>query len=148
MAEAPTLRLAELAADHPRASGAAKALLPALSFHNVEAVEIVAPDGYSAALLQDYAAPLFPAEIVGGSGWIVRFDPPPAGGDWVVELLALVEGWLKSVPLPCVEALQDGRSYLSRDATDCAGSASIARPDTAPRHRCFDPVISATRYRR
>lgn len=130
MAEAPTLRLVELAADHPRASDVAKALPAALSFDKVEAVEIVAPDGYSAALLRDYAAPLFRAAIVRDRGWIVRFDPPLAGGDWVVELLALVESWLKSVPLPCAKALQDGRSYLIRNATDCAKPAFTAGLDT------------------
>jgi hypothetical protein len=129
MSEAPALRLVELSPDHPYASEAPKALPAALSFDKVGAVEIVAPDGYSAALLQDYAAPLFPAEIVRGSGWIVRFDPPPAGGDWVVELLALVEGWLKSVPLPCAKALQEDRSYLIRDATDCTKSSLAAGPD-------------------
>ena len=70
----------------------------ALGLETVRTVEIVAPDGYSAALLQDYAAPSFLAEIVGNPGWIVRFHSPSAGGDWVVELLALVDRWLKSVP--------------------------------------------------
>ena len=130
MSEAPALRLVELSPDHAHASDAAKAPPAALTFDNVGAVEIVAPDGYSAALLQGFAAPLFPAEIVGGSGWIVRFDPPPAGGDWVVELLALVESWLKSVPLPCAKALQEGRSYLIRDATDFAKSSPTVGLDT------------------
>jgi hypothetical protein len=91
-----------------------------LGFDGVEAVEILAPDLYSAALLVGYAAPSFLNEIVPGSAWIVRFKPSTAGGDWVVELLSLVERWLKSVPLPCAEALHDDRSYLIRASTDGA----------------------------
>jgi len=85
-------------------------------FEDVAAVEIVAPDGYSAALLQDYAAPFFPAEIVGAPDWVVRFHSPGDRDDWVVELFALVERWLRAVPLPCAKAFQDGRSYLIRTA--------------------------------
>jgi hypothetical protein len=81
---------------------------------DVAAVEIVAPDGYSAARLQEYAAPFFRAEIVGAPGWVVRFHPPGDRDDWVVELFALVERWLKAVPLPCAKAMQDGRNYLIR----------------------------------
>ena len=61
-----------------------------LDFEGVEAVEIVAPDLYSAALLVGYAAPSFLSEIVPGSAWVVRFEPSTPGGDWVVELLTLV----------------------------------------------------------
>jgi len=88
MSPAPLLPLLEGPANRPSA----------LSFENVKTLEIVTPDGYSAALLQDYVSPWFSANIVGNPGWIVRFHPPPVGGDWVVELLALVERWLKSVP--------------------------------------------------
>jgi len=86
-----------------------------LAFDGVEAVEIVAPDRQSAMLLVDYAATTFPVELVAGPSWIVRFRPPPSAGDWVVDLLALVERWLKSAPLPCVKMRRGGRSYLIRD---------------------------------
>jgi hypothetical protein len=84
-------------------------------FDGVEAVEISTPDEYCAGLLVQQAAPLFTATIVSGSGWIVRFEEPPSGGNWVVDLLALVERWLTSVPLPCARASRGGRSYLIRD---------------------------------
>ena len=74
-------------------------------FEGVEAVEIVVPDFYSAALLVGCAASSFWSEIVSGSGWIVRFEPWTARRDWVVELLSLVERRLKSVPLPSAEML-------------------------------------------
>jgi hypothetical protein len=86
-------------------------------FDGVEAVEIVTPDEYCAGLLLEQAVPLFPAEILSGSGWIVRFEAPPSGGKWVADLLALVERWLSSVPLPCAKASRGGRSYLIRDST-------------------------------
>jgi hypothetical protein len=88
-----------------------------LGFDGVEAVEIVAPDVYSAALLVGYAAPSFLSEIVPGSAWIVRFEPSTPGGDWVVELLSLVELWLKSVPLPCAKAVHHERRNLIRAST-------------------------------
>ena len=89
-----------------------------LSFDNVGVVEIVAPDQHCAALLQDFVAPLFPAEIVTGSSsgscWIVRFEPPLLGGEWVVELLSLVERWLESAPVPCARVRHRNREYLLR----------------------------------
>ena len=91
-----------------------------MTFAGVDAVEIVAPDQFSAALLQDYAAPLFRAEIVRDASWAVRFHPPKSEGDWVVELLALIERWLLSVPLPCAKVLQDGRGYLIRSSANRA----------------------------
>jgi hypothetical protein len=86
-----------------------------LAFDGVEAVEIVAPDRQSAMLLVDYAETMFPVELVAGPSWIVRFRPPPSAGDWVLDLLALVERWLKSAPLPCAKIRRGGRSYLIRD---------------------------------
>jgi hypothetical protein len=91
-----------------------------MTFAGVDAVEIVAPDEYCAALLHDYAAPLFAAEIVHDASWAVRFHPPKTGGDWVVELLALIERWLHSVPLPCAKVVQDGRGYLIRSSASRA----------------------------
>ena len=86
-------------------------------FDGVEAVDIVTPDEFCAQLLMEQAVPLFPAEILSGPGWIVRFEAPPSGGTWVVDLLALVERWLSSVPLPCAKVSRGGRSYLIRDPT-------------------------------
>lgn len=57
-------------------------------FDGVEAVEIVTPDEYSAGLLVEQAMPPFPADVLAGPGWIVRFEVPPSGGKWVVDLLA------------------------------------------------------------
>jgi hypothetical protein len=76
-------------------------------------IEIVSPDRYCTAVLLQYAAPMFPAEIVAGSGWIVRLQTP-AGGAWVVDFLAVVERWLGYVGLPCAKAVYGGRSYLIR----------------------------------
>jgi hypothetical protein len=84
---------------------------------SVQPLEIVAPDPYCTALLLEYAAPLFPAELVAGSAGTVRLQPP-AGGTWVLELLALVERWLESIPLPCATVRYGGRSYLIRASTD------------------------------
>ena len=69
------------------------------------------------SLLLEYAAPLFPAEIVSGSAWVVRLQPPTGGG-WVLELLSLVERWLESARLPCAKVLYGGRSYLIRNSLE------------------------------
>ncbi len=81
-------------------------------------IEIVAPDRKCAALLLEYASPLFPAELVPGAALIVRLRPPLTEAGWVIELLALVERWLESVPLPCAKLRYGGRSYLVRPSTD------------------------------
>jgi hypothetical protein len=91
-----------------------------LTFDGVEAVEIVAPDRYCAELLLGYAESVFPAKLVPGPTWIVRFQPPPTGGDWVADLLALVERWLASAPIPCARMRRGGRSYLIRGPLDAA----------------------------
>lgn len=88
-------------------------------------IEIVAHDRYCRDLLLEYAAPLFPAEIVSGPDWTVRLKPPP-GARWVLELLALVERWLESARLPCAKVLYGGRSYMIRTPTD------FAWPEAAP----------------
>jgi hypothetical protein len=86
-----------------------------LTFEDVRAVEIVAPDQESAALLLEHSSPSFPAELIVDSGWVVRFHPPAATDpDWFLELLPLIERWLKAVPLPCAKALHGGKSYLIR----------------------------------
>ena len=89
-----------------------------LAFDGVEAVEIVAPDRLCATLLLDYAAPMFPAELVPGPPWLVLFQPPPNGGEWVIDLLTVVERWLASAPIPCAKMRRGGRSYLIRGPLD------------------------------
>jgi hypothetical protein len=118
MTEAPALPFLGRVGSKRTAAGSAREIGSRdLSFDGVEAVEIVAPDLYGAALLVGYAAPSFLSKIVPGSAWIVRFEPSTPGGDWVVELLSLVERWLKSVPLPCAKTLHDDRRYLIRPPT-------------------------------
>ena len=53
-----------------------------MTFAGVDAVEIVAPDQFSAALLQDDAAPLFRAEIVhdASRGQAASPNPSTTGG--------------------------------------------------------------------
>lgn len=81
-------------------------------------IEIVAPDRFSTALLLEFATPLFPAEIVPGSQWTVRLQPPPTGGKWVLELLSLVQRWLESARLPGANVLYGGRSYMIRSSSE------------------------------
>ena len=115
MSQAPMSTLLEgLANRRARAGGAGVAQKTRLSFDGVAAIEIVAPDGYSAALLQGFAAPWFRGEIVDAPGCIVRFHPPAASDNWAEELLALVERWLKSVPLPSARVVQGDCRYLIR----------------------------------
>ncbi|MHB8644024.1 MAG: hypothetical protein ACYDA3_14190 [Gaiellaceae bacterium] len=102
---------------------------------SVQPVEVVAPDQYCADLLLEYAAPLFPAEIVSGPGWVVRLQPRPIGRGSVLELLALVERWLESVPLPCAKLLYGGRSYLIRGAVDFAQFTAAAELASVPASR-------------
>jgi hypothetical protein len=98
-------------------------------FESVAAVEIVAPDRDCAALLLDHAAPFFPAQLVSGPEWAVRFHPPERGREWVIELLALVERWLESVPLPHARLLHGDRDYLTRARSGTAPfAASTNRP--------------------
>jgi hypothetical protein len=92
-------------------------------------VEIVTPDRYCADLLLECAAPLVPAELLAGAGWIVRLQAPPvgSGGWWMFEVMSLLDCWLESVPIPCARVLYGGHSYLIRS------SIETARPDSAPR---------------
>jgi hypothetical protein len=91
-------------------------------------VEIVAPDQYCAALLLGYAAPSFPAEIIGGPAWIVRLQPPP-GPHWVPDLVSLVERWLTAIPLPATKVSYGGQDYLIREPS--FGAQLAALPDPA-----------------
>ncbi len=128
MTEAPALPLLERGGfAGPTAAGNSESAQP---------IEIVAPDRYCTALLLEYAAPLFPAEIVSGSGWVVKLQPP-AGAGWVVELLSLVVRWLESARLPSAKVLYGGRSYMIRASTQVAQLAaaeSAAAPATGHMH--------------
>ncbi len=100
----------------------------AWSAESTQPVEVVARDGHCTRLLLEHAATLFPAEIVSGSAWIVRLQPPP-GGRWVLELLSLVERWLESARLPCADVLYGGRSYRIHASTEdprCRAAAERA----------------------
>jgi hypothetical protein len=120
MTEAPALPLLERLRTHRRPPDR-EGPIPSAG----QAVEIVAPDRYCTALLLEYAAPLFPVEIVAGSGWVVRLQPP-AGTGWVFELLSVLERWLEAARLPCAKVLYGSRSYLIRSSPDVAWFAATA----------------------
>ncbi len=82
-------------------------------------IEIAAPDSACAALLLEYAAPVFPAEVVSGTTPVVRLQPPVEPG-WVIELLSLVDRWLEATLHPSATVLYAGRSYLIRAPLDLA----------------------------
>jgi hypothetical protein len=111
MSSAPSLPFLRRGRKHPHAAWRSQHVRP---------IEIVAPDQLSTALLLEYAAPVFPAELVYGTSWIVRLQPPPRGGEWVLELLELVERWLDSAQLPCANVSYGGRSYTIRTSTHLA----------------------------
>jgi hypothetical protein len=96
--------------------------LPSRSIE-VKSIEIFAPDRHSTELLLLYAAPLFPAEISPGFVWIVKLQPPPTGGGWVVDFLSLVRRWLEIARLPWANVLYDGHRYLIRPSTEIVQSA-------------------------
>ena len=91
-------------------------------------VEVIAPDRECAALFVEYASPLFPAEIASGSSATVRLQPPTSGARWVIDLLAVVERWLEAVPLPCVNLMYGGRSYLIRSSTRVEDLVAVPPP--------------------
>ena len=118
MTEAPALPLLKRGRKRASTRRRARPSLPtAWNSENVQPVDVVANDPYCTSLLLEYAAPLFPAEIVSGSAWVVRLQPPTGGG-WVLELLSLVERWLESARLPCAKVLYGGRSYLIRNSLE------------------------------
>ena len=82
----------------PRARSERPTPRTAWSSEGLHRVEIVAPEPECAALLLEYASPLFPAELITGPELIVRLQPPSAEPRWVGELLAFVERWLESAP--------------------------------------------------
>ena len=103
----------------------------AWSSEGVHRVGIVSPDPDSAALLLEYASPLFSAKLITGPELIVRLQPPSTEPGWVIELLALVERWLESVPLPCASLIYGGSSYLIRSSTH--GRQTINSAGVLPR---------------
>ena len=101
------------------------------SFEGLHRLEIVAPDAECAVLLPEFAAPVLPAQLVGGAATAVRFEPLPNDPGWVIELLAVVERWLDAAPLPCAKLLYGGRSYLIRSTTHVAQLVTTVEPTTA-----------------
>jgi hypothetical protein len=125
MSSAPSLTFLKRRKKREPAAWSAQGLRPP--------IEIVAPDQLSTALLLEYAAPMFPAEVVSGTAWIVRLQPPATGGAWVLELLSLVQRWLESAELPCANVIYGGRSYMIRTSTQLA-LAGISSPEVGTTH--------------
>jgi hypothetical protein len=94
------------------------------STEGVHPIEIVIHDRDSTRILLEYAAPLFPAEVVSGSAWTVRLQPPTGEG-WILEVLSLIERWLESARLPCAKMLHGGRTYLIRTSPDIGRSSTV-----------------------
>jgi len=103
--------------------------LAALSSESAQPVEVVTPDRYCADLLLEFATPIVPAELLPGEALIVSLQPPLAarGGWWVLEVLALLDRWLESVPLPCAKVLYGGHSYLIRSPIKAADHGATPR---------------------
>jgi hypothetical protein len=121
MIEAPALPFLKRGMKRPPAPRRARRSAPtAWNSESAQPVEILAPDRYSTDLLLEYAAPVFPAEIVPGCVWIVRLQPPPTGGGWALELLLFIQRWLESARLPWANVLYGGRSYLIHASTEVA----------------------------
>ena len=81
MLEATALPLRERGPRRPRGSvpRMARTSLPtAWVSGGVHPVDIVVHDRESARILLEYAVPLFDAEVVAGSAWAVRLQPPSA----------------------------------------------------------------------
>jgi hypothetical protein len=103
----------------------------AWSSESMEPVEIVAHDWDSTRILLEYAAPLFPAEVVPGSTWTVRLQPVTRGS-WIPQLISLILHWLESARLPCAKVLYGGRSYLILISPDIARSSTITEITNTP----------------
>jgi hypothetical protein len=110
----------------------------AWSSESVHPVEIVVHDRDSTRILLEYAAPMFPAEVVSGSAWTVRLQPP-VEGSWIPELLTLIQRWLECARLPCAKVLYAGRSYLIRTSPDIARSSTVTDITSAPRLASSSP---------
>jgi hypothetical protein len=127
----PAMKRSPPAACRPRSDSAV-----AWSPERNQPVEVLTPDRHSADLLLEYAAPMVPAELVPGAGWIVRLQAPPAGhgGWWMLEVISLLDRWLESVPLPCAKVLYGGHSYLIRSTTETAQHGPMSRSTFAAAH--------------
>jgi hypothetical protein len=104
----------------------------ASSSESVQPVEIVVHDRDSTRILLEYAAPVFPAEVVSGSAWTVRLQPPTEGS-WIPELLSLILRWLESARLPCAKVVYGGRSYLIRTSPDIGRASAVTDITNTPR---------------
>jgi hypothetical protein len=124
MIEAPAPPLLEHRKRRPVLRGARMGLPTAWSSESMQPVEIVVHDPDSTRILLEYAIPLFPAEVVSGSEWTVRLQPP-AEGSWIPELLSLILSWLESARLPCAKVLYGGRSYLIRTSPDLGRASTV-----------------------
>jgi hypothetical protein len=113
--------------------GAAPFGRPNASDEDESRIEIVAPDGYAAALLMKYVSPWFPAEIASSDGWSVTLRAPVRadGEEWVFEVLSLVERWLDAVPLPCATVRYCGERHLIR-ASDTRSHVDSLGPTPGP----------------
>ena len=112
-----------LEADAIEPAPAALTLAPVDSPRVGNTVEIIAPDQHCADLLVAGAAGVFSPEIVPGSGWVIRFHAP-AGGEWVLDFLSLIERWMEAIPIPCTKVFYGDRSYLIRAGAGVAPSDS------------------------
>jgi hypothetical protein len=102
------------------------------SSESVQPVEIVVHDQDSTRILLEYAAPVFPAEVVSGSAWTVRLQPPTEGS-WIPELLLLILRWLESAHLPCAKVVYGGRSYLVRTSPQIGRASAVTDITSTPR---------------
>lgn len=131
MSQAPVLRLLKPGRKRPppAESGPGSNSSVAWSTEDNQPVEVVTPDQYCADLLLGYAAPMVPAELLSGAGWVVRLQAPPAGtgGWWMLEVLSLLDRWLESALLPCAKVLYGGHSYLIRSSTEAAEPGGTPR---------------------
>jgi hypothetical protein len=99
---------------------------PAADGAPAKPIEIYAPDRQATDLLLEHAAPLFAAEVVPGCVWIVRLQPPPNEGGWLLDVLLLVQRWLATARLPFANVRFDDHSYLIRPSTELAQFAEAA----------------------
>lgn len=102
----------------------------AWSSEGLHRVEIAVPDTRRAALLVEYAGPLFSAAIVTDGGLVVQLRPP-IGTRWVIELLVLVDRWLEAAELPFTKLRYCGRSYLIRTPLDVTKLVEAAEAPAA-----------------
>jgi hypothetical protein len=132
MIEAPTPPFSEHGRRRSVPHGPGLRPSSASNSESMQPVEIVVHDRDSARILLECAAPLFPAEVVSGSAWTVRLQPPTEGS-WISELLPLILRWLESARLPCAKVLYGGRSYLIRTCPDIGRASAVTDITNTPR---------------